>query len=114
AKQHITNSTKNMTDVIDNSELNITLGHPNGTVAKIRHVSNLRLTSNVVLFDVLVIPEYTVSLLSVNKMIKDSKLDVGFNEYDYVIQDLKKEIVLGTGSEFGGLYLFDVDCCVIL
>ncbi|GKC20644.1 ribonuclease H-like domain-containing protein, partial [Tanacetum coccineum] len=47
-----------------------TPGHPNGTVAKIRHVGNLRLTSNV---------------------------------------DLKKEIVLGTGSESGGLYLFDVD-----
>ncbi|GJW28275.1 ribonuclease H-like domain-containing protein [Tanacetum coccineum] len=109
ANQHITNSIKNMTDVIDISELNITVGHPNGTVAKIRHFGNLRLTSNVVLFDVLVILEYTVSLLSVNKMIKDSKLHVGFNEYDCVIKDLKKEIVLGIGSESGGLYLFDVD-----
>ncbi|GKC95271.1 hypothetical protein Tco_1160713, partial [Tanacetum coccineum] len=62
------------------------------------------------LFDVLVIPEYTVSLLSVNKMIKDSKLHVAFNEYDCVIQDLKKETVLGTGSESDGLYVFDVDC----
>ncbi|GJX29327.1 putative RNA-directed DNA polymerase, partial [Tanacetum coccineum] len=86
------------------------VGHPNGTIAKINHVGNLKLTNNVVLFDVLVIPEYTVSLLSVNKMIKDSKLHVGFNEYDCVIQDLKKEIVLGTGSESGGLYVFDVDC----
>ncbi|GJT51217.1 putative RNA-directed DNA polymerase [Tanacetum coccineum] len=81
-----------------------------GTIAKINHVGNLKLTNNVVLFDVLVIPEYTVSLLSVNKMIKDSKLHVGFNEYDCVIQDLKKAIVLGTGSESGGLYVFDVDC----
>ncbi|GJT40901.1 putative RNA-directed DNA polymerase [Tanacetum coccineum] len=110
ANQHITNSTKNMTNVIDISDLNITVGHPNGTIAKINHVGNLKLTNNVVLFDVLVIPEYTVSLLSVNKMIKDSKLHVGFNEYDCVIQDLKKEIVLGTGSESGGLYVFDVDC----
>ncbi|GKC64214.1 ribonuclease H-like domain-containing protein [Tanacetum coccineum] len=62
-------------------------GHPNGTIAKIRHVGNLRLTSNVVLFDVLVIHEYT---------------------------DLKKEIVLGTDSEFGGLYMFDVDWEVIM
>ncbi|GJW27805.1 putative ribonuclease H-like domain-containing protein [Tanacetum coccineum] len=49
-------------------------GHPNGTIAKIRHVGNLRLTSNVVMFDVLVKLEYTFSFLSVNKMIKDSKL----------------------------------------
>ncbi|GJX52152.1 putative RNA-directed DNA polymerase [Tanacetum coccineum] len=110
ANQHITNSTKNMTNVIDISDLNINVGHPNRTIAKINHVGNLKLTNNVVLFDVLVIPEYTVSLLSVNKMIKDSKLHVGFNEYDCVIQDLKKETVLGTGSESGGLYVFDIDC----
>ncbi|GJW26129.1 ribonuclease H-like domain-containing protein [Tanacetum coccineum] len=109
ANQHITNSTKNMTNVVDISELNITVGHPNETIAKINHVGNLKLTNNVVLFDVLVIPEYTVSLLSVNKMIKDSKLHVGFNEHDCVIQDLKKENVLGTGSESGGLYIFDID-----
>ncbi|GJQ98131.1 hypothetical protein Tco_0009270 [Tanacetum coccineum] len=101
--QHITNSTKNMTNVVDISELNITVGHPNGTIAKITHVGNMKLTNNVVLFDVLVIPEYTVSLLSVNKMIKDSKLHVSFNEHDCVIQDLKNEYVLGTGSESGGL-----------
>ncbi|GKB89381.1 ribonuclease H-like domain-containing protein [Tanacetum coccineum] len=45
---------------------------------------------NVVLVDVLLVPEYNVSLLCVNKMIKDNKL-------------------VGTGSESGGLYLFDVD-----
>ncbi|GKD48044.1 ribonuclease H-like domain-containing protein [Tanacetum coccineum] len=89
-------------------------GHPNGTIAKIRHDGNLRLTSNVVLFDVLVIPEYTVSLLSVNKMMKDSKLHVGFNEYYCVILDLKKETVLGTSSESSGLYMFDADWEVIV
>ncbi|GKA64059.1 putative RNA-directed DNA polymerase [Tanacetum coccineum] len=102
-----------MTNVVDISDLNITFGHPNGTIANINHVGNLKLTNNVVLFDVLFIPEYTVSLLSVNKMIKDSKLHVGFNEHDCVIQDLKKENVLGTGSESGGLYMFDFDCDLI-
>ncbi|GJU96511.1 ribonuclease H-like domain-containing protein [Tanacetum coccineum] len=108
ANQHIINSTKNMTNVVDISELNITVGHPNRTIAKINHVGNLKLTNNVVLFDVLVIPEYTVSLLSVNKMIKDSKLHVGFNEHDCVIRDLKKRMlpssVLAGKSPFSMLY----------
>nr|GEY40871.1 ribonuclease H-like domain-containing protein [Tanacetum cinerariifolium] len=99
-----------MTNIVDISEFNITVGHPNRTIAKINLVGNLKLTNNVVLFDVLVIPKYTVSLLSVNKMIKDSKLHVGFNKHDCVIQDLKKENVLGTGSESSGLYMFDIDC----
>ncbi|GKD04394.1 putative RNA-directed DNA polymerase [Tanacetum coccineum] len=54
-----------------------------------------------------VVPEYTVSLLSVNKLIKDSKLSVCFDESNCYIQDLRKGKVLGTGSEFAGLYLFD-------
>nr|GEV63535.1 hypothetical protein [Tanacetum cinerariifolium] len=87
----------------------LSVGHPNETIAKIRHVGNLRFTSNVVLFDVLVIPEYTISLFFVNKMIKDIKLHVGFNEYDCVIQDLKEETVSGTASESGGFYMFDID-----
>ncbi|GJW48067.1 ribonuclease H-like domain-containing protein [Tanacetum coccineum] len=55
-----------------------------------------------------VVSGYCVSLLSVNKMIKDSKLFVSFDEEKCYIQDLKKEIILGTGSESGGLYLFDL------
>ncbi|GJU43528.1 ribonuclease H-like domain-containing protein, partial [Tanacetum coccineum] len=56
------------------------------------------------------IPEYCVSLLSVNKLVRDSKLHVGFDEYDCIIQDLKRENILGTGSEAGGLYVFNTKC----
>nr|GEU98547.1 ribonuclease H-like domain-containing protein [Tanacetum cinerariifolium] len=108
--QHITSSTNNMKNVIDSSKLNIIVGHPNGTTAKIRKVGNLKLTSNIVLFDVLVIPEYCVSLLSINKLVKDSKLHVSFDEYDCIIQDLKRENILGTGSETGSLYVFNPEC----
>ncbi|GJU27889.1 ribonuclease H-like domain-containing protein [Tanacetum coccineum] len=84
ANQHITSSTNNMTNVIDILELNITVGHPNGTTAKIRKVGNLKLTNNIVLFDVLVIPEYCVSLLSVNKLIGEEDLSGGnvFENFD--------------------------------
>nr|GEW81325.1 ribonuclease H-like domain-containing protein [Tanacetum cinerariifolium] len=58
ANQHITLSTNNMKNVIDSSKLNITVGHPNGTTAKIR-------------------------------------------------KDLKREKILGTGSEAGSLYVFN-------
>lgn len=107
ANQHMTNSTNKMFCVVDVSELHLTVGHLNGTMAKITNVGNLRLNDKVVLFDVLVVPEYSVSLLSVHKLIKDSKLTIGFDETTCYIQDLKKESVLGTGSEFGGLYIFD-------
>ncbi|GKD20882.1 hypothetical protein Tco_1222585 [Tanacetum coccineum] len=81
ANQHMTDSTKDMFNIVDISSLMLTVGHPNGTLAKIIAIGNLRLTSSIVLFDVLVVLEYNVSLLSVNKMIKDSKFFVGFDEH---------------------------------
>ncbi|GJW69936.1 ribonuclease H-like domain-containing protein [Tanacetum coccineum] len=106
ANQHLTVSTVGMINVVDITSLNITVGHPNGTLATTSHVINLRLTNNVMLYDVLVVPGYCVSLLSVNKLIRDSKVYVGFDDDKCYIQDLKRDKILGIGSEFGGLYLF--------
>ncbi|GJV66396.1 ribonuclease H-like domain-containing protein [Tanacetum coccineum] len=69
ANQHLTTSTTGMTNVVDISNLNITVGHPNGTVATISHIGDLRLSNNVILHDVLVVPGYCVSFLSVNKLV---------------------------------------------
>ncbi|GJR73215.1 putative RNA-directed DNA polymerase [Tanacetum coccineum] len=107
ANQHMTITTKNMFGVVDISDLNLTVGHPNGTLAKIKYVGNLQLSKDVVLYDVLVVPEYCVSLLSVNKLIRDSRLFVGFDESKCYIQDLIQNKIVGTGSESGGLYMFD-------
>nr|GEV36935.1 ribonuclease H-like domain-containing protein [Tanacetum cinerariifolium] len=111
ANQHLTNCTKNMFNVSNISCLNLTVGHPNGTLAKITAIGSLRLTTNVVLFDVLVIPEYNVSLMSMHKLIKDSKLFVGFDETKCYIQDLNLVKTLGISSEAVGLYFFDVEQC---
>nr|GEV09588.1 ribonuclease H-like domain-containing protein [Tanacetum cinerariifolium] len=109
ANQHLTVSTKNMFNVIDISSLNVIVGQPNGTLAKIIIVGNLRLSANIVFFDVLIVPEYCVSLLYVHKLIKDSKLFVGFDEHVCYIQDLNLIKIVRIDNEFGGLYMFDED-----
>ncbi|GJY39355.1 ribonuclease H-like domain-containing protein [Tanacetum coccineum] len=103
----MTNSSKAMFDLVDISKLKLTVGYRNITLSKITHVGNLKLNNDVVLFDVFVVPEYCVCLLYVNRLIKDSKLSVGFDETKCYIQDLKKKRTLEIGSEFGGLYVFD-------
>ncbi|GKA28023.1 ribonuclease H-like domain-containing protein [Tanacetum coccineum] len=96
ANQHMTVNTKNMFGVIDISDLNLTMGNPNRTVAKIKYVGILQLSKDVVLYDVLVVPKYCVSLLSMHKLIRDSKLFVGFDENKCCIQDLtQNKIVIG-------------------
>ncbi|XP_071740396.1 uncharacterized protein [Rutidosis leptorrhynchoides] len=107
ANQHMTVFEVGLNKFVDISQLNLIVGHPNGTQAKVTKVGNLKLSNNVILYDVLVVPEYRVSLLSVHKLSKDSKLTVSFDENKCFIQDLKAKTALGTGSESGGLYVFD-------
>ncbi|GJS85548.1 hypothetical protein Tco_0752089 [Tanacetum coccineum] len=64
ANQHLIDSAKNMFNVTDISSLNLTVGHLNDTLAKISAIGNLRLTANVVLFDVLVVHEFNIVGLS--------------------------------------------------
>ncbi|GJT02651.1 ribonuclease H-like domain-containing protein [Tanacetum coccineum] len=60
--------------------------------------------------NMVVVLGYCVSLLSINKLIRDSTMFVGFDENLYS----GKEKESGTGSESGGLYLFDKNNkCVI-
>ncbi|GJT80752.1 ribonuclease H-like domain-containing protein [Tanacetum coccineum] len=80
ANHHLTVSTVGMLNVVDIYSLKIIVGHRNSTLATISHVGNLKLSKNVILYDVLVILGYCVILLFVNKLIKDSKMFVGFDE----------------------------------
>nr|GEX26243.1 ribonuclease H-like domain-containing protein [Tanacetum cinerariifolium] len=77
ASQHVTYTVFNMFNV---SKLNKTVGHPNGTKAIVTHVGSLRLTDQIVIHDVLVVPGYEVSLLYVHKLNKDNKFRVILDE----------------------------------
>ncbi|GJT50026.1 ribonuclease H-like domain-containing protein, partial [Tanacetum coccineum] len=98
ANQHITYTDKNLIDVIDISNLKIKVTHPNGTEAFITRIGNMPLIDYLTLYDVLVVPEYCVSLMSVHKVSRDSKLVIAFDEmHCYVMnQDWRKGKILGT------------------
>nr|GEU28899.1 ribonuclease H-like domain-containing protein [Tanacetum cinerariifolium] len=83
------------------------VSHPNGTEAFITKIGNMPLIDYLTLFDVLVVPEYCVSLMSVHKVARDRKLVIAFYELKcYILnQDLKAGKVLGTSRHFGFLNL---------
>ncbi|GKF29175.1 hypothetical protein Tco_0095517 [Tanacetum coccineum] len=93
ANQHLTGSTSGIVNVVDISDLKIDVGYPNGTLAVISHVGNLKLANNVMLYDVLVVLVYCVSLLSMNKLIRDSKMFVGFDENKCYIQGQSNMVI---------------------
>ncbi|GJR49199.1 ribonuclease H-like domain-containing protein [Tanacetum coccineum] len=57
ANQHMTVSAKFLVNVVDISNLCLTVGHPNGTQALITNIGDLKLNDNIILYDVLVVPE---------------------------------------------------------
>ncbi|GJX28211.1 ribonuclease H-like domain-containing protein [Tanacetum coccineum] len=109
ANQHMIVSAKFLINIVDISNLGLTVGHPNGTQALITKIGDLKINDIITLYDVLVVPKYTVSILSVHKLARDSKLIVGFDEHKCYIQDSKKGKIVGTSKQSNGLYLFDVD-----
>ncbi|GJZ72785.1 ribonuclease H-like domain-containing protein, partial [Tanacetum coccineum] len=84
--------------------------HPNGTEAFITKVGNLVLTDFLTLYDVLVVPEYCVTLVSVHKVARDNKFIVAFDESKCFVmsQDLMGVIVMGIGKQVGGLFLAEL------
>nr|GEX35069.1 hypothetical protein [Tanacetum cinerariifolium] len=61
-------------NVVDISNLGLTVGHPNGTQALITKIGDLKINNTITLYDVLVVFEYTISLLSHHKLLRDNKL----------------------------------------
>ncbi|GJV51522.1 hypothetical protein Tco_1447263 [Tanacetum coccineum] len=101
ANQHMTYTDKDLDNVLDISHLKIKVGHPNATEAFISKIENLRLSNGLTLYDVMVIPEYCVTLISVHKMTKENMIFVVFDESKcyFVNQDLNLKNVLGTGDQ---------------
>ncbi|GJW72033.1 ribonuclease H-like domain-containing protein [Tanacetum coccineum] len=97
ANHHITNNTKNMFNIVDVSELKLTVGHPNGILAQITHVGNLKLNNDVVLFDVLGVPESVwVYMLKT----KDEVFSMFVSFYNLVLNQFNKKIRSDNKTEF--------------
>ncbi|XP_076934819.1 uncharacterized protein LOC143601249 [Bidens hawaiensis] len=79
ANQHMVTSEVYMFNCLDVSDLNLSVGHPNGTQAKIKKIGNLKVNKDIVLKDVL-IPDYS---------------------------DLLHQKLVMTGKEVGGLYVLN-------
>ncbi|GKA65245.1 RNA-directed DNA polymerase, eukaryota, reverse transcriptase zinc-binding domain protein [Tanacetum coccineum] len=58
---------------VSSANANMVVGHPNGTQALIIEIGDLKISNDITLYDVLVVPEYTISLLSVHMIARDSR-----------------------------------------
>ncbi|GJY95026.1 ribonuclease H-like domain-containing protein [Tanacetum coccineum] len=97
----MTYTDKELDNVLDISHPKIKVGHLNGTKAYISKIGNLRLSNGLTLYDVMVIPEYCVTLIFVHKLVKENKVIVAFDENRcyFLNQDLNLKNILGIGEQ---------------
>ncbi|GJU89132.1 putative RNA-directed DNA polymerase [Tanacetum coccineum] len=79
-----------------------------GEIAFISKIGNLKLSNVLILYDVLVIPEYCVTLISVHKLAKENKIIVAFDESRcyFLNQDLNLRNIMGIANQCEGLYYY--------
>ncbi|KAJ0786024.1 putative RNA-directed DNA polymerase [Helianthus annuus] len=104
ANQHMVNDDKELFNIIDVSEFDLKVTHPNGTSVKVMKIGHLKLINGVVLQDVFYVPGYNVNLLSVHRLAKDNQISVIFNENNCALQDSKSRKILMIGRQDSGLY----------
>lgn len=103
ASDHMTPHSKAMLNVkLINFLPKITL--PNGNSSDITQIGQVKLNSGIVLKDVLCVPSFKFSLLSIPKLTKDNNCVAIFFPKLCVLQDLTTRKVLGLGKKIAGLY----------
>ncbi|CAN1312477.1 Retrovirus-related Pol polyprotein from transposon TNT 1-94 [Linum perenne] len=80
---------------------------PNGSRIPVSHIGSARLTNQLVIQNVLVIPSFTFNLLSISKLTSQLKCRTIFSSESCIIQDLDSSQMIGIARFSGGLYLLD-------
>nr|XP_016449355.1 PREDICTED: uncharacterized protein LOC107774371 [Nicotiana tabacum] len=80
---------------------------PNGNSTKVTHTGLCTLPNSEVLYDVLYVPEFQFSLLSISRYTKELNSSVHFYPDFCVFQDLFGGMVKGIGKLKGGLYILN-------
>ncbi|GKB47702.1 ribonuclease H-like domain-containing protein [Tanacetum coccineum] len=108
ANQHMTYIDKELDNMLDIAHLKIKVGHSNGTKAFISKNGNLKLSNGLILYVMLVIPEYCVTLFSVHNLVRENKIIVAFDESRcyFLNHDLNLRNILAIGNQCEGLYYY--------
>lgn len=100
ATDHITCQSKLL---INKTSCEINISLPNGQVTIVYCKGTVMLTPEIILSNVLLIPEFQFNLIYVSKLSKTLKYEAHFNAYHCIIQAPMKR-VMGIGKLHGNLY----------
>ncbi|KAK8985320.1 hypothetical protein V6N11_068585 [Hibiscus sabdariffa] len=104
ATDHILSNFKSLDSPVSCSSRFVRL--PDGKTAPVTHLGSHKLTPDLVLHNILFVPDFHHNLLSVSKLTRDLNCFLTFYPDFCVLQELSTGRMMGIGREFKGLYLF--------
>ena len=78
---------------------------PNNHKISVDLCGNIQISSNLILQDVLFVPQFQFNLISVSILTTDSQLNVNFFPDYFVIQDINTKMMSGKGDKHDALYV---------
>lgn len=99
---------KNILYNLKNLESPVKVGLPDGNVKVVEKIGEVKLSSKLILYDVLYIEKFNHNLLSLSKLIETSRINVMFDTKACILQDRSTKEIVGRGKEENGLYRLEV------
>jgi hypothetical protein len=102
ASDHICSNVALFDDYHDITPIQVKM--PNGTIAHAKQAGSVKLSDNFVVNNVLLVPEFSLNLLSVPRLTYNSQIVVHFDGLACLIQEKKSMKMIGSGELIEGLY----------
>ncbi|XP_056864308.1 uncharacterized protein LOC130511370 [Raphanus sativus] len=107
ASSHVCSSIDMFDSFVSVSSVTVTL--PNDSKVPITHVGTIKITDSLILYDVLLVPDFCFNLISVSSLIRTLTCAAHFFPNGCLIQDLSQGLMIGKGSLYNNLYILDTD-----
>jgi hypothetical protein len=102
ASDHICSNVALFDDYHDITPIQVKM--PNGTIAHAKQAGSVKLSDKFVVNNVLLVPEFSLNLLSVPRLTYNSQIVVHFDGLACLIQEKKSMKMIGSGELIEGLY----------
>ena len=110
ASSHVCSDLGMFDSFVPVSSVTITL--PNGRFVPITHTGTIKITDSLILYDVLLVPDFQFNLISVSSLIRSLVCAAHFFPNGCLIQELSRGLMIGKGSLYNNLYILDSPCAV--
>ena len=92
------------------SSVTVTLS--NGSYVPITHTDTIKITESLILYDVLLVPDFQFNLISVSSLIRSLVCSAHFFPNGCLIHELSRALMIGKDSLYNNLYILDSPCAV--